>query len=115
MKRRARLRPRGTLVRPDDPPAAPARDDDRHTDPRSAHTMDGWLVDRARNAIDSPEAARIADGLLVGDGGLSVAAGVAASVARAAVDHGRALRALRTARARRLAIALGLARAARPG
>lgn len=114
MKRRARLRPRGTLVRPDDAPAAPARDDDRHTDPRSAHTIDVGLADRARNAIDSPEA-RIAHGLLVGDGGISVAAGVAASVARAAVDHGRALRALRTARARRLAIALGLARAARPG
>jgi len=115
MKRRARLRPRGTLVRPDDAPAGPARDDDRHTDPRSAHTMDVWPADQACDAIDSPEAARNAHGSLVGDDGISVAAGVAAGVARAAADHGRALRALRTARARRLAIALGLARAARPG
>ena len=125
MKRRARLRPRGTLVRPDDAPAAPARDDDRRghlrselragdDSPEAAGTVDVWLADQACDA-GTP---RIAHGLLLGDGGISVGAGVAASVARAAGDHGRALRALRalrTARARRLAIALGLARTARSG
>lgn len=107
MKRRARLRPRGTLRR-DDALPGPERDDDRR----------GELDREFGTAIDSPQAGHTLRGLHVGDGGIAVDAVVAAGVAgvaRVATDHGRELRALRTARARRLAIALGLARGARPG
>src|SRR5262249_11321376 len=133
MKRRARLRPRGTQVRPGDAPSAPAPDDDRRgpcwelgggladqtcnaiDSPEGPSVAPVWLADQGGNAIGSPEAPRDAQGMQVGDGGMLIAAGVAAGMARGGADHGRALRALRTARARRLAIALGLARAARPG
>jgi hypothetical protein len=86
MTRRARLRPRGTVA-----PRADAL----------VRLLDG----------DGGGEQRLVLGL---EGGIAVDPAVAAGVARVVSDHGRALRALRTARARRLAIALGMVRAARP-
>jgi hypothetical protein len=149
MKRRARLRPRGTLVVGSDLHWSPGLDDDSRSSGERPLEVDGHPGDgrlpaqldsqgsdgihrfdkvgsdgRWAAQLDSPSSddAIRSNGhgggerwLVLGrEGGIAVDPAVAAGVARMPADRGRVLRALRTARARRLAIALGMARAARP-
>jgi hypothetical protein len=113
MKRRARLRPRGASASGGDPQwVLEALDDLLH------RRDDGGVV----LAAERPRQVGVGVGLdrdgsgdrrLGLGGGIAVDRAVTAGVARVPTDHRRELRALRTARARRLAIALGLVRAVR--
>ena len=123
MKRHARLRPRGIAsldgaaqrqTRPDDESEQAARG--ASYDPHPAAAELACVVDQRGVRAGCVTSSAPIDPVAVGGASSAVDPATAAYVARSAgraPDHRRELRALRTARARRLAIALALARGAR--